>query len=71
MARRGERAMPSSQKNTGNLNEEIRKLEAETRIAELTAQKTEFRLRTLEAEEKVRQIQLRRTRQLKSQQANK
>ncbi|HTT82929.1 MAG TPA: hypothetical protein VMF67_05580 [Rhizomicrobium sp.] len=63
--------MPSSQKNTGNLNEEIRKLEAETRIAELTAQKTEFRLRTLEAEEKVRQIQLRRTRQLKSQQANK
>ena len=58
--------MSSSQKDAGPLNDEIRKLEAEVRIAELTAQKTEARLRTLEAEEKVRQLQLSRARQLKA-----
>jgi hypothetical protein len=63
--------MPSSQKDILNITDDIRKLEAEVRIAELTAQKTEARLRTLEAEEKVRMLQVRRARQLKSQQANK
>jgi hypothetical protein len=51
-------ANPTNMRNEHDA--EIKRLEAEVRIAELTAQKSEARLRAMEAEEKVREIQARR-----------
>lgn len=63
--------MTGSPKDVGGLSEEVRKLEAEARVAELTAQKVESRLRTLEAEDKIRELQLRRVEQKKGSQSKK
>lgn len=45
-------------RSIGSSQDEIRKLEADVRIAELNAQKAEARVRLLEAEEKVRELQI-------------
>jgi hypothetical protein len=60
--------MINPQKN--GTEDQIQRLEAEVRLAELSAQKAEARLRLLETEEKIRELQARRQREVKRPAAN-